>query len=457
MKLQRWTLAASLSVLTLLGACRKNAEPPPSAETQTPTQAVFTFPNLEPEVNYLMVSLEEPGSSPTDIVTQSTGGLHRASLDLEAEEVKTERITGNPVVVLENVLPGTYRATATGYDEQGGLPLYTVSKTVEVAPFINNPTAAKGGDVVQVGTQRLRLQSTHSTLMTQSMEGSTLRLWHRHNQARLTWNGANGTSGDEKIKPGSGLSEIAFPVLTVTPIGGVTEVGGGEGYGVNGQWDNGKYKKSIEEDEALELRLPSGLGFTSATLNFRIAKNSRQTVILEAYRGDELVDTQTIEAVSLRGKAKSDKFPLTFETPVDRLVFRADEDSRFGLRASSFTVTSLTATTPEVVSVTPANDATAAPSTTIDLEFNTPMDRVSVEAAFLLTADALPLLNDASFTNPAAFEPLKLTSMCEGRWRVRNPNDEAIRFTWDIAGQEEKGAGIVPANSDVFFYTQGGS
>ncbi len=47
--------------------------------------------------------------------------------------------------------------------------------------------------------------------------------------------------------------------------------------------------------------------------------------------------------------------------------------------------------------------------------------------------------------------------MCEGRWRVRNPNDEAIRFTWDIAGQEEKGAGIVPANSDVFFYTQGGS
>ena len=253
-------------------------------------------------------------------------------------------------MVLEDVLPGTYRVTATGYDEQGGLPLYTASRTVEVLPgAANAPTAAKGADATPVKTQRLSLRRVNSALMTQSMESGSLRLWHRHNQARLTWNGVDGTSGDEKLKPGSGLSEIAFPVLTVTPVDGVTEVGGGEGYGVKGQNDNGKYKKSIEGDEALELRLASGLGFTTATLNFRIAKNSTQAVILETYRGDDLVEEQTIEAVSLRGKAKSDKFPLTFETPVDRLVFRADKGSRFGLRASSFTVAPLTAITPEVV------------------------------------------------------------------------------------------------------------
>ena len=125
--------------------------------------------------------------------------------------------------------------------------------------------------------------------------------------------------------------------------------------------------------------------------------------------------------------------------------------------ASSFSVAALAAPAPHVVSVTPAKDATATPAASVQLEFNTAMDRAAVEAAFSLTTDAPPLADDASFANPPAFDTLKLTSMCEGRWRVRNPNGAPVRFTWDVAGQGEKGAGVVPASADVFFYTSGGS
>ncbi len=293
--------------------------------------------------------------------------------------------------------------------------------------------------------------------MSQSLEPGTLRLWHRHNEAKLTWNGVAGTSGDEKRKPASGLTEISFPVLTVTPVGGVTEVGGGEGYGVNERGSSGRDKKTVEGDEALELRPAAGLGFTAVTLNFRIPKNSRQAVVLEAYRGDALLETHILKAADMRGRSKSDPLPLSFEAPVDRLVFRADDDSHFGLLASSFSVAALAAPAPHVVSVTPAKDATATPAASVQLEFSTAMDRASVEAAFLLTTDAPPLADDASFINPPAFDALKLTSMCEGRWRVRNPNGAPVRFTWDVAGQGEKGAGVVPASADVFFYTSGGS
>jgi hypothetical protein len=60
-------------------------------------------------------------------------------------------------------------------------------------------------------------------------------------------------------------------------------------------------------------------------------------------------------------------------------------------------------------------------------------------------------------SNPATFTPLQLTSMCSGRWRVRNPNTLPLSFNWDIYKHDEKGVGVVPGSSDVFFTTSPGS
>ena len=94
--------------------------------------------------------------------------------------------------------------------------------------------------------------------------------------------------------------------------------------------------------------------------------------------------------------------------------------------------------------------------TPVGITFNTKMDKASVEAAFSLGTDTLPLADDPAFQNPASFSKLRLTSMCDGRWRVRNENSVPVRFTWDVYKGNEQGAGIVPANTDVFFYTSTG-
>jgi len=55
-------------------------------------------------------------------------------------------------------------------------------------------------------------------------------------------------------------------------------------------------------------------------------------------------------------------------------------------------------------------------------------------------------------------EPLTLTSICNAadgshQWRVRNPNDFDVSFTWQLYGTGETGADVAPAGSDTFFFT----
>ncbi len=84
----------------------------------------------------------------------------------------------------------------------------------------------------------------------------------------------------------------------------------------------------------------------------------------------------------------------------------------------------------------------------ITIDFSQTMDRAAVQKAFALYAG---IYNPS--TNPAKFTKLQLNSMCNGTWRVRNPNSVPISFTWDVYKGAEKGIGVVPANSDSFFYT----
>lgn len=52
--------------------------------------------------------------------------------------------------------------------------------------------------------------------------------------------------------------------------------------------------------------------------------------------------------------------------------------------------------------------------------------------------------------------PLQLTSMCNGRWRVRNSNAYPVAFSWDVYTSSEAGRGVA-TSGDSFFSSSGGS
>jgi Bacterial Ig-like domain len=105
-----------------------------------------------------------------------------------------------------------------------------------------------------------------------------------------------------------------------------------------------------------------------------------------------------------------------------------------------------------ILSTKPANGGELALGSEISVTFNEAMNAASVERSVSI----FPGVYDPS-KNPASFTSLQLTSMCNGKWRVRNPNATAISFTWDIYNTTTKGLGVVPASSDAFFYTPTGS
>lgn len=105
-----------------------------------------------------------------------------------------------------------------------------------------------------------------------------------------------------------------------------------------------------------------------------------------------------------------------------------------------------------VVSTTPITGGTVLPNESVSLTFSQTMDRSSVETAINL----FPGKYDPT-ANPTSFSKLQLTSMCDGKWRVRNPNSFSLSFTWNIADTTTKGLGVVAGNSDVFFYTPKGA
>lgn len=61
---------------------------------------------------------------------------------------------------------------------------------------------------------------------------------------------------------------------------------------------------------------------------------------------------------------------------------------------------------------------------------------------------------------PPVLQKLKLTSMCsenpdeQRRWRVRNPNGQPMTFTFDVYGTAQSGTLTVPANGELFFWTE---
>ena len=67
---------------------------------------------------------------------------------------------------------------------------------------------------------------------------------------------------------------------------------------------------------------------------------------------------------------------------------------------------------------------------------------------------------DPNFTYPGPVANLLLTAMCsydpvrERRWRARNPNPFPVYATYDVFARPEAGAFVIPANTDLYFFTR---
>lgn len=106
----------------------------------------------------------------------------------------------------------------------------------------------------------------------------------------------------------------------------------------------------------------------------------------------------------------------------------------------------------QVVGTTPSAGSTLTSTSPISVTFDRPVSRENTEASVSLFIGTYQLES-----NPSNYTRLGLTSMCNGYWRVRNPNNFSISFTWDIYKSPERGMGIAKANGDTFFYTTRGS
>ena len=90
--------------------------------------------------------------------------------------------------------------------------------------------------------------------------------------------------------------------------------------------------------------------------------------------------------------------------------------------------------------------------TSVTITFSQAMKRPSL----YLGADIFPGRYDPD-SDAAGLEPLELESLCDSsngaHWRVSNPNDAPVSFTWTADQSTDRGLGVVPAHSEVVFTT----
>ena len=160
----RTRLVVLLLCLSLLSACSRSPKPQAVAdESARPTTATFVLPGVSSDAQYFMLELSRVASSvtaKTDAPNPETQALKTASLDLKdgVADANVSRITGSPTIVVEDVLPGSYRATAFGYASEGGAALYQGTQTVTIS------AAPAPSTVTAKGSQPAPNQATTHTL-----------------------------------------------------------------------------------------------------------------------------------------------------------------------------------------------------------------------------------------------------------------------------------------------------
>ena len=167
-----------------------------------------------------------------------------------------------------------------------------------------------------------------------------IRVDHRHNEAVLTYvHVGDATEIVERIKPASGLDAIVGTKLIIDALnppaagvgrGVVTEVGGGEGYGVN-TLPATVDRKTIEGSEQLAFMLTAeanGRGSEKTAMldfatGFRLAvPGGSAHVVVEAFLdGVSIAGPQTLTVKAAKGSFFTPSYLIAFGAPGQRLPF----------------------------------------------------------------------------------------------------------------------------------------
>ena len=162
----RRKLIIFLLSLLFLSACGRSPDPAVLTDQDLqPVDVLFVFSELEQGVDYLSVELTKPQSTITaksaNPDTQSLGVIASASLNLASANgapSDVTRITGRPSVEVENVLPGEYQVYAYGYNREGGVALYSATRTVTIRTGTGSGVTAKGSESLSVQSHNLTLE-----------------------------------------------------------------------------------------------------------------------------------------------------------------------------------------------------------------------------------------------------------------------------------------------------------
>ena len=74
----------------------------------------------------------------------------------------------------------------------------------------------------------------------------------------------------------------------------------------------------------------------------------------------------------------------------------------------------------------------------------------AIELKYDATVELATVTAEQNATTDPEESP-RLTSICTGLWRVSNPNDQPVAFSWDVYGTAEEDSGVVPATGETYF------
>ena len=150
----------------------------------------------------------------------------------------------------------------------------------------------------------------------------------------------------------------------------------------------------------------------------------------------------------------------TGATASDDLVVRIDDQSPVFDALPPDVIYDCGTGEPAPPSLTATDDVDAAPSVTLAVEVCGAASSPSYYDEGGRTRYVAEVHENPNLTYLQPVQDLLLTAMCsndpavERRWRARNPNPFPVYATYKVFARPEEGAFVIPANTDLFFFTR---